>query len=83
MPLLAVNTHDPRTDVIDLDDFIPPREIAIAWHTDRGMTAPVEEFADLVVEIGSAIHDQALRNPADESALAFSGKHTFTAVSRS
>ena len=83
MPLLAVNIHDPRTDVIDLADLIPPREIAIAWHTDRGMTAPVEEFADLVVQIGSAIHDQTRRKRLAESALAFSGKHAFTAVSRS
>jgi DNA-binding transcriptional LysR family regulator len=83
MPLLAVNTHDPRTDVIDLEDLIPPREIAIAWHTDRGMTAPVEEFADLVVEIGSAIHGGIRRIRPDESAPAFSGKQAFTAVARS
>jgi DNA-binding transcriptional LysR family regulator len=83
MPMLAVDIHDPRTDVIDLADLIPPREIAIAWHTDRGMTAPVEEFAGLVVQIGSAIHDQTRRNRPGESALAFSGKHAFTGVSRS
>jgi DNA-binding transcriptional LysR family regulator len=83
MPLLAVNIHDPRTDVIDLADLIPPREIAIAWHTDRGMTAPVEEFAGLVVQIGSAIHDHTRRKRPGESAIAFSGKQAFTAVSRS
>lgn len=83
MPLLAVNTHDVRTDVIDLEGLIPPREIAIAWHTDRGMTAPVEDFADLVVEIGSAIHGANPGISPDESAPPFSGKHAFTAVSRS
>jgi DNA-binding transcriptional LysR family regulator len=82
MPLLAVNTHDPRTDVIELEGLIPPREIAIAWHKDRTKTAAVAEFAELVVEIGSVVHD---RPPAQESSRerAFSGKRIYTAVSRS
>jgi DNA-binding transcriptional LysR family regulator len=77
MPLLAVNVHDPRTHVIDLEGLVPSREIAIAWHKERGMTAPVEEFADLVVEIGSAVHEAAAGN----TGVAFSGKQAFTAVS--
>jgi molybdate transport repressor ModE-like protein len=81
MPLLAVNTHDVRTNVIDLGDLIPPREIAIAWHTDRGMTAPVEEFADLVVEVGSSVHDEHRKGRVGEPERTFSGKQAFTGVS--
>ena len=82
MPLLAVNPHDPRTNVIDLNELIPPREIAIAWHKERVKTAAVEEFAALVVEIGSVVHDQP-REVERVRERAFSGKRNYTAVSRS
>jgi DNA-binding transcriptional LysR family regulator len=82
MPLLAVNTHDPRTKVIDLNDLIPPREIAIAWHKERTKTAAVEEFAELVAEIGSVVHDRPAAR-GGERHLAFSGKRIYTGVSRS
>jgi DNA-binding transcriptional LysR family regulator len=82
MPLLAVNQNDPRTNVIELNDLIPPREIAIAWHQERMQTAAVEEFAELVVDIGSVVHD---RPPAPESGRrrTSSGKRIYTGVSRS
>ncbi len=82
MPLLAVNADDPRTNVIDLDGLIPPREIAIAWHSDRMGTAAVEDFAELAVEVGSRVHDKwrEMSQPtrAEQSR---SGKQIYTAIS--
>jgi molybdate transport repressor ModE-like protein len=82
MPLLAVNAHDPRTNVIELEGLIPPREIAIAWHAERVTNAAVEEFAGLVVEVGSTVHDTRREIPRQKArARAISGKQAFTAVS--
>jgi DNA-binding transcriptional LysR family regulator len=82
MPLLAVNLHDPRTKVIELSDLIPPREIAIAWHKERMKTAAVEEFAELVVDIGSVVHDRPLAQESGRRRTS-SGKRIYTGVSRS
>jgi DNA-binding transcriptional LysR family regulator len=82
MPLLAVNQNDPRTNVIELNDLILPREIAIAWHRDRTKTAAVAEFAELVVEIGSVVHDRPAA-PESEPRRTSSGKRIYSGVSRS
>ena len=38
MPRLAVNPHDERTTTIELGDLLPPREVAVAWHSERTMS---------------------------------------------
>ena len=81
MPLLAVNPHDPRTNVIDLEGLIPPREIAIAWHADRATSAAVQDFAALVVEIGSSVHDRQ-HDTRDSRRDRVSGKRIYTGSSR-
>jgi molybdate transport repressor ModE-like protein len=57
LPRLAVNPHDERTTTIELGTLLAPREIAVAWHTER---APSEAFTTLVslaADLGAALED--------------------------
>jgi DNA-binding transcriptional LysR family regulator len=60
MPRLAVDTHDERVTVVEGDELVPPRQIAIAWHTDRPRNDAVETFRALAVEVGSSLDEQPL-----------------------
>jgi DNA-binding transcriptional LysR family regulator len=51
MPLLAVDTADPRVSVIDMSGRIPPRLIGIAWHRDRVRSAAARSFVDLAADV--------------------------------
>ncbi len=55
MPRLAVNRYDDRTRMIDLSAFIPPRQIAIAWHRDRRQSEAFDAFISLAAEVGSRV----------------------------
>jgi DNA-binding transcriptional LysR family regulator len=44
MPRLTIDTADPRIAVVDLDDAIPPRIIAIAQHRDRYSSPAARAF---------------------------------------
>jgi DNA-binding transcriptional LysR family regulator len=51
MPLLCVDTADPRVAVIDMSGRIPPRLIGIAWHRDRVRSAAARSFVDLASDV--------------------------------
>jgi DNA-binding transcriptional LysR family regulator len=55
MPRLAVNPRDGRTRIVDLGDLIPPREIALAWHSERDRSETLATFVALGVELGSRL----------------------------
>ena len=55
MPRLCVNRSDGRTAIVELGDLVPPREIAVAWHSDRGASDALEAFVALSLEIGTAL----------------------------
>jgi molybdate transport repressor ModE-like protein len=65
MPLLAVNAQDARTSIVALGDLIPPRKVAIAWHSEHTTSEALKRFADLAADIGSNFHDSrhAFRTP--------------------
>jgi hypothetical protein len=65
MPRLAVNTRDGRTAVVDLGGLIPPREIALAWHSDRMPSPALQAFVTLAAEMGAKLESpNPLRAPA-------------------
>jgi DNA-binding transcriptional LysR family regulator len=47
---LIADAADVRTEVIDLSSLVPPRIIALAWHSNRHLSAAVEGFREVVVE---------------------------------
>jgi DNA-binding transcriptional LysR family regulator len=55
MPRLAINAHDERTSVVELEGLIPPRQIAIVWHRDRMPSVTLDAFVALVAEVASEI----------------------------
>ncbi len=55
MPRLAFNPHDERTATVELGDLVPPREIAVAWHSDRTPSEPFEAFVSIAREVGAGL----------------------------
>jgi DNA-binding transcriptional LysR family regulator len=49
MPRLTVDASDPRIDVVDLGQAVPPRIIAIAQHRDRYSSPAARAFVDLAL----------------------------------
>src|SRR5262245_12875139 len=49
VPLLAVDTTDPRIAVIVTD--LEPRRIALMWHRDRYRSPAAQAFIDLAIEV--------------------------------
>jgi DNA-binding transcriptional LysR family regulator len=77
MPLLAVNPRDERTAIVELGELIPPREIGVAWHSDRVPNIALETFVALAVEIGSAAArttDSPSSDPLRASTAGFHGR---------
>jgi DNA-binding transcriptional LysR family regulator len=55
MPRLAVNPHDDRTTTIELGDLLPPREVAVAWNSERTTSEAFAAFVSLAADVGAAI----------------------------
>jgi DNA-binding transcriptional LysR family regulator len=65
MPRLSVNYDDPRTAVIGLGDLIPPRQIAVAWHTERVTSEAAEALIRIAAEFGACLEQRLdARKPA-------------------
>ncbi|HWH05421.1 MAG TPA: LysR family transcriptional regulator [Gaiellaceae bacterium] len=52
VPLLAVDAHDDRVAVLDVEPEIPARRIALAWHRDRHRSPAARAFLDLARAVG-------------------------------
>ena len=55
MPRLSVNAHDDRTTTIDLGDLLVPREVAVAWHSERTTSEAFATFVSLAADVGAAL----------------------------
>ena len=47
VPLLAVDEHDERVRVLEIEPAIPDRRIALAWHRDRHRSPAARAFLEL------------------------------------
>jgi DNA-binding transcriptional LysR family regulator len=56
VPLLAVDTEDPRVAVIATD--LEPRRIALMWHRDRYRSPAAREFVDIALDVCRDLADQ-------------------------
>jgi DNA-binding transcriptional LysR family regulator len=59
MPRLAVNPHDERTTAVELGDLVAPREIAVAWNSERSPTEALAAFVSLAVDVGRSLEDDS------------------------
>ena len=59
MPRLAVNYEDERTVAIELGELVPPRQIAIAWHSERTPTDSARALISIAVEAGDSVVEPA------------------------
>jgi molybdate transport repressor ModE-like protein len=59
MPRLAVNYEDEHTVVIELGELVPPRQIAIAWHSERTPTDAAAALISIAAEVGDALVEPA------------------------
>jgi len=65
MPRLSVNYDDQRTVVLELGDVIPPRQIAVAWHSDRTTSEAAKALIRIAAEFGECLEARLdARKPA-------------------
>lgn len=63
LPRLCVNPRDERTEIVELADVFPPREIAVAWHRDRVRSDAIATFVALAEEVGAALEGEVGAGP--------------------
>jgi DNA-binding transcriptional LysR family regulator len=51
MPLLSIDTNDPRIAVVPLGDEVPARVVGLAWHAERYISRPAATFAELARQV--------------------------------
>ena len=51
VPQLAVDPHDDRVSVLELEPQIPRRRVALAWHRDRHRSPAARAFTELAAEV--------------------------------
>ena len=54
-PLLAVDEHDPRVRLLQLQEPVPPRVLVIVWHRDRYRQPAVAAFVETAVVVAREI----------------------------
>jgi DNA-binding transcriptional LysR family regulator len=54
-PLLAVQPNDDRVRVLRLQPSIPPRVIAVVWHSDRHRSPAARAFVDIAAEVSAEV----------------------------
>jgi DNA-binding transcriptional LysR family regulator len=60
LPLLAVDTSDPRVALRPLDPPIPPRPISIGWRRGRTLSPAAERFVAIAQEVSAELADREL-----------------------
>lgn len=60
LPLLAVDTSDPRLAIRPLDPPIAPRHIGIAWRRGRTLSPAAERFVELAQEEAATLRGREL-----------------------
>jgi DNA-binding transcriptional LysR family regulator len=60
LPLLAVDSSDPRLTVRPLDPPIPPRRIGIGWRRARTLSPAAERFIAIAQEVSAEFRDRDL-----------------------
>lgn len=65
MPLLAVETEDPRVTVRPLDPPIPPRHISLGWRRGRTLSPAARRFVELAVDMTADLRDRELAGASD------------------
>jgi DNA-binding transcriptional LysR family regulator len=58
VPLLTVDTTDPRVRVLDLGGAVPSRRIVLAWHRDRYRSPAARAFAEAAQVLCSELQDR-------------------------
>jgi DNA-binding transcriptional LysR family regulator len=51
VPLLTVDLNDPACAVIDLGDLVPPRRLALVWHSDRYRSPAASAFVEVAEQV--------------------------------
>jgi DNA-binding transcriptional LysR family regulator len=64
LPLLAVDSSDPRLTVRPLDPPIPPRRIGIGWRRARTLSPAAERFIAIAHEVSAEFRDRDLARAA-------------------
>ncbi len=59
VPRLTVNEADSRVAVIELGERVPPRLIALAWHSDRYRSPAALAFVDAALELCAELQPAA------------------------
>lgn len=55
LPLLCVETEDPRLSIHPLTPAIPDRQINVAWRADRTLAPAVAQFVEIATEVGGVL----------------------------
>lgn len=60
MPLLAVDTEDPRLAVHALDPPLPPRHVSIGWRHGRTLSPAAEQFVAIARDVAAPLASRPL-----------------------
>lgn len=55
LPLLCVDTEDPRLAIHPLTPAIPDRHINVAWRADRTLAPAVAQFVEIATDVGAVL----------------------------
>jgi len=55
VPLLAVGPGDAHVRIVQLEELVPPRRLAVAWHRDRHRSAAARAFVDVAREVSAEL----------------------------
>jgi DNA-binding transcriptional LysR family regulator len=60
---LSIDSSDPRTVSVDVDGWLPPRRVALAWHRDQGAAPALDAFVTATRDV-TASNRKAVRPAA-------------------
>ncbi|MDW3214783.1 MAG: LysR family transcriptional regulator [Ilumatobacteraceae bacterium] len=55
LPLLCVETEDPRLSIHPLTPVIPDRRITVAWRSERTLAPAAAQFIEIAVQVGEVL----------------------------
>jgi DNA-binding transcriptional LysR family regulator len=56
---LSIDSADPRTLALEVDGWLPPRRVALAWHRDQGPAPALHAFVEAARDV-TASHGKAV-----------------------
>jgi DNA-binding transcriptional LysR family regulator len=64
VPRLATDPTDERVVLVEMDEHVPARQIALAWHRDRALSPAARAFIEATSALCAGLQEHAGPEPA-------------------